>query len=174
MVEDVTLLKIVSVIVVMVGMAALAELDPNNPLDELGIPVDANDFNIFELAAQAPLIQPITQPVAADPAEERYCWFDFFCPDLGFTDEIAKAIERFAISVANFFIAIANGIITLGTVVLLLTVNFVTLFNFAGWTVFQGNFFLLFIGIGLTALLGGAVALWLFKKIQGSIPSIGL
>lgn len=173
MVQDVTLLKVVSVIMIMVGLSFLAENDPNNPLEEIGIPVTVDSFNIFALAQVAPQIQPITNPQEEPGDEEKYCWIDWFCPDLGFTDEIAKAIERFTISVANFFIFVANTALQIGTVVILLITNFLTIFNFASWTVFQGNFFLLFFGVALTGIIGGAVGLWVFEKVRSSIPGIG-
>lgn len=168
--KDSDFLRIAAVILIAVGISVMAASDPNNPTD-LGLPVTADSFNIFSLASQAPQIPLLNEPVFSDA--EQYCWLDFFCPDLGGLTDVAKAVEKIAVLITNFFFMIANGVLQVGTVITLLTVNFLTLFNFSSWVVFQGHFFLQFFAVALTAILGGAVALWIISKVTGAIPFVG-
>ncbi len=68
---------------------------------------------------------------------------------------------------------VVNGILWGSTVIILLILNFVIIFNFVAWGAFQGNIFLTLFAIVLTSLLGGTIMLWIYTKIAGSIPFVG-
>lgn len=169
--RDEFLLKIIAVVVIMVGMSALASTDPNNPLQEVSLPVDTNDFNIYHLANQAPQIVLLETPEFNTTAQDRYCWIEWFCPDLP-TDEIAQALHRIAVIIFNVFAMIANGILSVATVIFLLATNTATLFNFTSWAIFQTHPFLVFFSLGLTVTLGGSIIIWIVNGIRGSIPML--
>ncbi len=173
-IDDIAFLKVTSVILIMVVISSMAQADGNNPLSEIGIPFDADSFNIYALGEQAPQIELITPIDYSGPRNEtqKVCWIDWWCPDLPGSD-VANAIHSFAVSFTNIVFMIVNGILYGGTIVVLLILNFVIIFNFTGWGAFQGNFLLVLFGIGLTALLGGSIILWIYSKIMGSLPFVG-
>lgn len=158
----------------MVIVATMAQTDTNNPMSEIGIPVDAQSFNIYTLGEKAPQIQLIIPPdFGTGPNQvQKVCWLSFWCPDLP-TDQVANAIYIFSVSFSNLVFQFVNGILYGGTIVILLIANFLTIFNFVSWGAFQGNLFLTLLAIALTALLGGSVMLWIYAKVTGAIPFVG-
>ncbi len=162
--KDEFFLAVVTVVLTFVTLSFMAQVDPRNPMPEIGLPVDPDDFNLYALASQAPqldLLAPATLPTAGD----KYCWISFFCPDLPWSDEIALAIHNVGISVANFFIFIGNAMSQGVTVAVLFFTAFLTIWNFSAYPVFQANLLFQMWGLAMTAILGGTVALWLFQKV---------
>ncbi len=139
---------------------------------EIGIPVDIDSFNIYTLGLQAPQLPTLSVPDFDATDEEKVCWISWWCPDLP-GDAVARAITTGVIVIYNFVAFVLNAVLWGATVVVLLIVNFLVLFNFASWAVFQGDIFLVLFGIGLTVLLGGTAALWVISKVMGSIPFVG-
>ncbi|NIS80072.1 MAG: hypothetical protein GTO14_07660 [Anaerolineales bacterium] len=170
--DDTPFLKALVVVVTMIAISALAQTDENNPLVELGIPFGIESFNIYTLGSQAPQL-PIIDPPSLDAGEgEKLCWIPWWCPDLP-TDAVARAITYGVTVFYNFIAYILNAVLWGGTVIVLLILNFLTLFNFASWAVFQGHVILLTLGVILTIFLGGIVSLWIYSKVTGSIPFVG-
>lgn len=158
----------------MVIVATLAQTDSNNPMPEIGIPVTADSFNIHALGSRAPQISLIEAPNVTSPESQvqKVCWIPWWCPDLP-TDQVAKAIYIFSVSFANLVLRIVNAILWGGTIVVLTIANFLMIFSFTNWAVFQGDVFLQILAIALTATLGGSVLLWIYSKVMGSIPFVG-
>lgn len=162
--KDEFFLGVVTVVLTFVALSFMAQVDPRNPMPEIGLPVEPDDFNLFALASQAPQIE-LLAPAVLPTSGDRYCWISWFCPSLPFGDEIALAIHNIGISVVNFFIFIGNAISQGVTVVVLFFTAFLTIWNFSAYPVFQVNLLYQIFGLGLTAVLGGTVAIWLFQQI---------
>lgn len=153
-----------TVVLTFVSLSFMAQVDPRNPMPEIGLPVDPEDFNIYSLASQAPQLE-LLAPAELPSEGDRYCWISWFCPDLPWSDEIALAIHNVGITVTNFFIFIGNAISQGVTVTVLFFTAFLTIWNFSAYPVFQVNLLFQVLGLTLTAIFGGTVALWLFQQI---------
>lgn len=162
---------VITVVLAFVLLSFMAQVDPKNPMPEIGLPVNPDDFNVYALAGQAPQLDLLAPAIIEEG--DRYCWLSFFCPDLPWSDEIALAVHNVGISVTNFFIFIGNAIAQGVTVAVLFFTNFLAVWHFVGYPIFQANLLFQMLGAAMEAVFGGIIALWAFQQIPIPFVSRG-
>lgn len=161
--KDIVFIKIIATILIMVGISFMASTDSNNPMPEVGLPVEPSDFNIYSLADRAP--------------QFTVEWVDQPTDDC---DPVTLCINLLAVWVGWAFTTLGLVLVWIGNIIIMVVFtlafmfwNIAKIFVFITWPVFQGHIFLELLGLALTAILGGAVILWFLNHLKSLIPRIG-
>lgn len=161
-------IPIIFIISFFVGMSALATIDPNNPMPELGPPVTLDSFNPFSIAGNLPQI-PTVSFTFSTTSGSSCAWWDVVC----WTGSVFDTTIQIAVTLANAIIWFVNVVIIVFGVPITMAINFFTIFAFPLWPVFQANVFMLTIGGLMSATFGFAIFMWIYDKVPIPFSSRG-
>ncbi len=176
--EPMMLGKLLFVIAFVLGLSFLASTDPNNPLEQAGIPISLDDLTVQSLLSDVPRIAPVILP-EIDP--ENRSLLTAGIPILEGVENwfrgVVEGLTGFAYAAANVVIFAVNIVISffwfLGKFILTLT----NILRFDLWPAFQIHpvlqMFGLILTIGIVMAVVMLIALILMKAIR-SVPIPGV